>query len=170
MKTESLVLPKVLESTATVRFQDCDPFNHLNNARYLDYFINAREDQIQDHYDLHIYKIGAEQGVSWVVGRSQIAYLKPAKLMEQVLIQTQLIKFGERDITVEMRMLDRDKTHLKAFLWMNFVHFNLKTGRSEPHAKAFSDLFSQVEAPVEAINFDARFMELCGINQKPARN
>ena len=30
----------------TVRFQDCDPFGHLNNARYIDYFLNARQDQI----------------------------------------------------------------------------------------------------------------------------
>jgi len=36
---------KILQSTYQVRFQDSDPFRHLNNARYLDYFVNAREDQ-----------------------------------------------------------------------------------------------------------------------------
>ena len=29
------------------RFSDCDPFGHLNNARYIDYFINAREDHLR---------------------------------------------------------------------------------------------------------------------------
>jgi acyl-CoA thioester hydrolase len=31
------ILSKELESTAVIRFQDCDPFGHLNNARYIDY-------------------------------------------------------------------------------------------------------------------------------------
>ncbi|WP_192348725.1 hypothetical protein [Algoriphagus sp. Y33] len=33
---------KIPESNSVIRFQDYDPFNHLNNARYIDYFINAR--------------------------------------------------------------------------------------------------------------------------------
>ncbi len=34
----------VLGSKTKIRFQDCDPFNHLNNAAYINYLINARED------------------------------------------------------------------------------------------------------------------------------
>ena len=34
-------MEKVLKSRAKVRFQDCDPFNHLNNARYIDYFLKV---------------------------------------------------------------------------------------------------------------------------------
>lgn len=36
---------KLLESKAKVRFHDCDPFNHLNNSRYIDYMVTARGDQ-----------------------------------------------------------------------------------------------------------------------------
>ena len=32
-------LPNTLQSTVKIRFQDCDPFNHLNNAAYLNYFV-----------------------------------------------------------------------------------------------------------------------------------
>ena len=45
-------LSKILESKVKIRFQDCDPFNHLNNAAYINYFINAREDQILENYHL----------------------------------------------------------------------------------------------------------------------
>ena len=31
--------PKVTESRVKVRFQDCDPLQHLNNAKYFDYII-----------------------------------------------------------------------------------------------------------------------------------
>ena len=34
-----------------VRFADCDPMGHLYNARYLDYFMHAREDQLRENYD-----------------------------------------------------------------------------------------------------------------------
>ena len=109
--------PKVLESIAKIRFQDCDPFNHLNNAEYLNYLINAREDQLIKHYGIDIYEMGRKQGKSWVVGTSQIAYLKPAFVMEEVVIQSQLMFYSDSDIRVEMRMLDKTRTEIKAVMW-----------------------------------------------------
>ena len=46
MKSIENITPGILSSTAIIRFQDCDPYSHLNNGRYLDYFMNAREDQV----------------------------------------------------------------------------------------------------------------------------
>ena len=43
--------PKKLYSKAVIRFQDCDPLKHLNNAKYFDYFFNAREDQVATIYE-----------------------------------------------------------------------------------------------------------------------
>lgn len=36
------------KSTAKIRFIDCDPIGHLNNSKYLDYMLNAREDHVED--------------------------------------------------------------------------------------------------------------------------
>lgn len=38
-----------------IRFQDCDPFGHLNNARYIDYFINERENHLLQYYNFDTY-------------------------------------------------------------------------------------------------------------------
>ena len=85
-------LPKVLKSNTKIRFQDCDPFNHLNNAAYLNYFTNAREDQIKNYYDIDIYAMAKESGISWVVGSNQIAYISPALLMEDIVyLECQII-------------------------------------------------------------------------------
>jgi len=46
---------KIVKSKAKIRFQDCDPHNHLNNAQYIDYFMNAREDQLIEHFDFDIF-------------------------------------------------------------------------------------------------------------------
>jgi acyl-CoA thioester hydrolase len=53
---------KILESQMLVRFSDCDPFNHLNNSRYIDYIINAREDQLLKYYEFDIYKMAKDLG------------------------------------------------------------------------------------------------------------
>src|SRR4051794_11593010 len=84
-----------LQSTYRVRFQDCDPFGHLNNARYIDYFLNARDDQLVQYYDFHIFEHGKETNQNWVVTRSYMAYLYPALVNEQVVITTRLIHMSD---------------------------------------------------------------------------
>lgn len=152
--------PQLLESTCLIRFPDCDPFNHLNNARYLDYFINAREDQVAAAYGINIYHMAQTEGKSWVVGSNQIAYLKPALLMETVTIQTQLIGFSDTDLLVEMRMYDNGKKQLKSVLWSRFVHFGLKTSKREEHAAELMALFTKAELPVGEKSFESRVVAL----------
>lgn len=147
---------KILESKTIVRFQDCDPFNHLNNSKYLDYFLNAREDQLITNYGLNLYRIAKTEGVGWVVTSHKIAYFIPAQTMEVVLIESQILQYAEKNLLVEMRMWDHGKKQIKAFMWSHFTHFNLKTSRSEKHADTYMDLFAKVVAPVEETSFDQR--------------
>lgn len=132
---------KIFESKSLIRFPDCDPFNHLNNSRYIDYFINAREDHLLQFHHFDIYRLAREKGISWVVSKNEIAYLKPAFLMETVWIQTVIIKLDEKSIMVEMRMWNEGKSVLKAFMWTQFVHFNLKTQKPESHSDELLDQF-----------------------------
>lgn len=151
-------LPKILESRTKIRFQDCDPFNHLNNGRYLDYFINAREDQLQEHYNIDLFKIIKEEKIGWVVSSSQLAYLKPVFTMEEVVITTQLLRFSDKDLTVEAKMWNSDKTALKSIAWLNFVHFDLATNKVRHHSERFLKLFEAVLAPVEETSFEKRHL------------
>lgn len=152
---------KVWESTSLIRFPDCDPFNHLNNARYLDYFINAREDQAMANLDFNIYHFAATHGLCWVVSKTQIVYLKPAFLMETVIIDSTILELRDKELLVEMKMWNEVKTKLKSVLWTNFVHVNLKTQKTERHSPELMDLFKPFENPLPArINFDERVEEL----------
>lgn len=147
---------KVLRSAAMIRFQDCDPYQHLNNANYLHYFINAREDQIREHYGIDIYKMAKEDGVSWMVTQNQIAYFRPAMLVENVIIETQLIRFTEKTVTVEMRMWNESLTELKSVLWSVFIYVNLKTKSAINHTEALMNLFESVLNPVKEPVFENR--------------
>jgi thioesterase-3 len=152
---------KIWESKSLVRFPDCDPFNHLNNARYIDYFINAREDHLMANLQFNIYHFAIKNGLSWVVSKNQIVYLKPAFLMETVTIDSTILRLGERDLLVEMKMWDDKKVQLKAVLWSNFVHVNLKTQKPEVHSPELREIFLPLENPLSSLmTFDERVEEL----------
>ena len=157
-------LQKTWESKHLIRFPDCDPFNHLNNSRYLDYFINAREDHLIKFHQFNIYELAREKGISWVVSKNQIVYLKPALLMEMVVIQTTLARMDEREILVEMMMWNTDKTILKSFLWTNFVHFNLRTQRREIHSAELIQAFKpyNISLPADML-FEQRLEQIKSI-------
>ncbi len=162
MFTDQAVLPKELESPALVRFQDCDPFGHLNNARYIDYFMNARSDQLREHYNFDIFGWGKEIGESWVVSKTQIAYVWPAALMEEVRIRTRLIHADQSKLVVEGVMLDEAGKHVKAVSWVEFTYINMQTGRGTKHPEDLERFLKSVE--VEGIygasDFDQRVAEI----------
>ena len=153
-------LLKTVSSLATIRFQDCDPFNHLNNASYINYFMNHREDQLIKAYEIDIYDMARKLGKSWVSNSNQIAYIKPAFLMEKVVIESQLIAFDKSNLKAEMRMYNADKTHLKAIIWCGFTHFDLLKQQKEVHTDEFMSLFKLILNPVEESQFEGRVSSL----------
>ncbi len=158
-------MEKILESTTKIRFADCDPFSHLNNARYLDYFIHAREDQIEAAYDLHYYKHMHETGKSWVVGSNQIVYLKPANVLEEVIITSELIEYDKRSIRVEMKMWNKAKTELKALLWIRFMYVDVKSQRLTEHEENLMELFKNAFVGTKAKTFEERFDQIMALKK-----
>jgi acyl-CoA thioester hydrolase len=155
------LLKREVESKARIRFPDCDPFNHLNNSRYIDYIINAREDQLLENYGFDVYQLAFEKGVGWVSAQTQVSYLFPAFLNEEVTIATRLIGVTERSLLVEGLMWNKEKTTLKAVMWAKLVHYNLTLKRSETHSTELMALFDQIAFPfLEDINFEERIKAL----------
>jgi acyl-CoA thioester hydrolase len=148
---------KMPRSQVRARFPDCDPFNHLNNSRYLDYIINAREDQLLHHYGFDVHRVAKETGVTWVIAQHQIAYLQPVAVMEMMTISTRLISFTDRVLQLEAVVFDEQKSRVKALLWTSYAHFNLRTGKSQPHEESLQQFFASIHAPLtEAVSFEER--------------
>jgi acyl-CoA thioester hydrolase len=118
--------------------------------------MTARTDQLQADYNFDIYKIAAEQGVGWVTAQTQIAYLLPAFLAEEVIIQTQLVACSDRSLLFEAVMWNEEKTILKSVMWSRLVHYNLRTQKSHPHSEEFRDLFLEIVNPVAEESFEER--------------
>lgn len=139
-----------------IRFQDCDPYGHLNNAKYIDYMINVREDHLMNEYGLNVFAMAKIDKRSWLVGHNEIAYLKPANVMEEVLVHTSLIDFTERYVKAEMVMTDKNESHVKAVLWTKFYHFDFKAGQGVQHSEDLLDMFESLKIDIEHENVEQR--------------
>ena len=122
--------PKETESTVVIRFQDCDPLQHLNNAKYFDYFFNAREDQVPKLYGLEIRDFIEAYRAVWVVYNHHIAYLRSANVGEWVRI-----------------------------MWTTFKYVSLDSGRSVDHSQEVITYLEAVKYPevnYDPAQFEAR--------------
>ncbi|WP_162127899.1 acyl-CoA thioesterase [Flavobacterium phycosphaerae] len=131
-------------SVYTVRFSDCDLFGHLNNARYIDYFLNAREDHLKHYHNLNLEEF-YQNNIAWVVGGHEIAYLRPALYNETITIQSTLLKADTEYLLVETQMKNENQNHLKAIMRTRFVPVNTKTGRKIPHEPSFMEWAKTIE-------------------------
>jgi acyl-CoA thioester hydrolase len=121
-----------------IRFSDCDPFGHLNNSRYIDYFLNAREDHLREHYGIDL-KTWSQKGIGFVVNRHDIRYLRPANYNERVAIRSALIGWTDTELKVELQMWDEAQKQLKAIVWTDFTRISTLTGRKEAHTQETID-------------------------------
>ena len=143
-------------SLYTVRFNDCDPFGHLNNASYINYFMNAREDHLAESYNLHL-KDYAAKGLGWVVTQHQISYIKPAFVAEKVHIHSRVLEFSSHHILVEMWMTDEQKKKVKSFIWSRFAHIDLKTGKRAEQDETLLKLLEEIRVEHNGVDtFDQR--------------
>ena len=159
-------LIKTITSKTRIQYQDCDPFNHLNNARYIDYIVAARTEQLLENYGFNTSELVQKQGIGWVAAQTQISYLFPAVWMEQVTVETRLISFSETSLVFEGFMWDENKTHIKTIMWAKLVHFDIRLKKSKKHSQELMDFLGDIHSPLENNpTFEERVKSLRQINQ-----
>lgn len=131
--------PKETESRVLIRFQDCDPLRHLNNAKYFDYFFNAREDQVPKLYGVEMMDFVRQYQAVWVIYNHNISYVKPAMVGEWVRIKSRIIAHNHNTVVIEYYMTDDSETQLKTLLWSTKRYVNLSDGKSTTHSGVVDD-------------------------------
>src|SRR5699024_11433104 len=98
---------------------------------------------------------------AWVVTKNQILYLRPAVLKEQVVIRSEVMRYNQSNLFVEMTMWNDSKSHLKALLWFTFTYVDLKTRRKATHGDELFDLLTLMKSDNNYPNtFDERVDEI----------
>ena len=154
-----------LFSKAKIRFTDCDPMGHLNNSRYIDYMLNAREDHMAEHYEFTHEEYAHKTACVWVVIQNEIAYLKEVKYNKEVIISSKLIELSDRTCKIELLMKDLDTEKIYAVLWCTFIHFNLKSRKSEVMGEYIIQANQKFLTKVEQSDFQSRANYLRTLNK-----
>lgn len=157
---------KEVSKTVKIRFIDCDPLGHLNNVRYLDYMLNAREDHVEDFYGFTYEDYTKKTGCTWVTIQNEIAYLKEVRYNTIVAITSKTIEIQDRTSKVELLMKSEDGKTIYAVFWLSVIYFNVKTRRSEVQPQELVNLFSKYHVELEQKDFQSRVKFLRSQNAK----
>lgn len=137
---------KRAQSCYKIRFNDCDMFGHLNNARYIDYMINARQDHLKDDYNFD-YAAYYANNFGWVVAEHEIVYLKPARFDETVIISSQVVFADEGILIAEIAMYNQEADKLKCLMRTKFIPVNISSGKRDKHSIELLQILRDLVVP-----------------------
>jgi acyl-CoA thioester hydrolase len=87
-----------------VRFRDCDPLGHVNNAAYLTYLEQARLFYWRSLWGFGAESLSANPGV--IMARAEIDYRLPARYGQTLEVRIDLAAVGRTSFTYDYEILD----------------------------------------------------------------
>jgi acyl-CoA thioester hydrolase len=87
-----------------VRYGDLDPQGHVNNAKYLTYFEQARV-----HYLIHLGLFGKDQSfmkIGIILADVHITFHAPVHYGDTIKTGVRTMKIGNKSLTTEQRVTD----------------------------------------------------------------
>lgn len=158
-------MEKELTSIEKVRFSDCDPIGHLNNVKYLEYMLNAREDHVEHGYGFTYEEYTRRTGCTWITIQNEIAYLKEVRYNAKVVITSKTIEVSDRISKVEILMKSEDGNTVHSVLWLTVIYFNMKTRQSAVQPPETNELFRRFLVNLEEKDFQSRVANLRRANK-----
>ena len=107
------------QCTLTVRTYECDSYNHVNNANYLNYLEFARYEFLKDvGFD---YDKAFKSGYGTYISRIEIDYKRPAFTGDVLIIKTKPIKMGAVSGTLSQEIWRKEDLIIQAKVTWAFV-------------------------------------------------
>ncbi|MAK38495.1 MAG: hypothetical protein CMH40_01235 [Micrococcales bacterium] len=129
-------LMTVFDIEVAKRFKDLDPYDHVSNATFLDYVMEAR---VRVYRALGMYARGV---VGQVVVRQEINYLRPIRFsIEPLQTRTWFSHIGTSSFTMETQLIDEGQLAADAKSVM--VCFDKESSTSRPIPPEFRLLIEE---------------------------
>ncbi len=117
--------------TIKIRGFHCDLYQHVNNARYLEFLEEARWEYVASVPDLAAM---AEHGLGFVVAAVNIEYKRPVGLDDVVEIRSHMAGFEAKRAIMQQQVFNQKNGKMVADARVSFAVINLETGRAVPMA------------------------------------
>jgi thioesterase-3 len=110
-----------------VRGYHLDGYQHVNNARYLEFLEEARWECLAEDIDYFMH-----QKIAWVVANININYRLPALLGQHLVIETTIDKIGNKSSILSQIIRCKETNKIIIDAEVTFVLFDMKTNKSLP--------------------------------------
>ncbi len=116
-------------SLVQVRPDDIDLFGHVHSAKYLDYFLAARFEQMQRFYGCGMDEF-LSKGLGWFLQDFSISYKRPLKLGDVAMVYTNIVELAKNGSIVAFRIVNEKTQKLVATGKGQFALVDIQTSRS----------------------------------------
>jgi acyl-CoA thioester hydrolase len=126
-----------------VRYSDLDPQGHVNNAKYLTYFEQARA-----NYLVHLGLFGKEHSfmdLGIIVADAHVMFRAPILWHMEVRVGVRVGMIGGRSMTMEYRMVDQASGKELATGSTALVTFDYRTQKTIPVPDEWREKISRFE-------------------------
>jgi YbgC/YbaW family acyl-CoA thioester hydrolase len=130
-------------SEIRVRMRDCDVHGHLHNTRYVDYLLDARDDQLRAYYDFDMVEVARRTGIAWYVVMTQARFYEPARIGALLRAVTRLISYDQHRFVLEGRLYGQSD-RLSALIWFTFRAVDVTSAQPTEHSHELMALFGRL--------------------------
>ena len=126
-----------------VRYGDLDPQGHVNNAKHLTYFEQAR---IQYLIELGLFtKDQSFMEIGLILADVHITYFEPIYFGQNLKVGVHVARIGNKSMTWEQSIIDADSSKELAKGEVIIVTYNYKEGRTIPIPQEWREKIMEFE-------------------------
>jgi len=141
-------MPRTFIRPFRIRYYECDPYGHVNNANYLRYATQAAVEASADAgYDSAKY---AELGTLWLIREAGVEYLRPARSGETLNVKTWVSDFRRVRSRREYELTLASTDEIVARAFTDWVYLDAQTGQPTRIPDEMMAAFFPEGAPAEA--------------------
>ncbi|HUL75068.1 MAG TPA: thioesterase family protein [Vicinamibacterales bacterium] len=122
----------LLTHRVAVRFRDCDPLGHVNNAVYLTYLEQARFVLWRAQINMVQRVAGGPRGEGIILARAELDFRAQARYGDELDVRIALAGFGRSSFTYEYEIVNAAAGRLVASAKTVQVWFDYDRERSAP--------------------------------------
>ena len=137
---------ELIRHRVAVRFNDCDPLGHVNNAVYLTYLEQARLSlwRAQLGFMASDAVAPGRRGPGFILARVEIDFRRQARYGDELEVRLSLDKFGRTSFTYVYEIAGVERGEVVARARTVQVHFDYDEGRAVPLS---DDLKTRMSTP-----------------------
>lgn len=115
-------------TSVPVRPDDIDMNRHVHNAKYFDYVLAARYDQMGRCYGMDMDAF-LERGLSWFVRASYMEHKRALQLGDVAEVETRVAEIARHRVKVEFEIFRAEDGKSAARGWLDYVLVGAENGR-----------------------------------------